>query len=123
MIIGETDVKDYRPAKRRVEVSVGESVRIVRELQGLSQNQLAEKRHSSSHAVRDRKRSRSEWVLNAPKFSLARSAAIRPYWSSLAGTNQSAARPRLTIDMRPRLLDVRLRSSRFRFHAIVFGKS
>jgi transcriptional regulator with XRE-family HTH domain len=34
-------MKLYRPAKRRVEVSVGESVRIVRELQGLSQNQLA----------------------------------------------------------------------------------
>jgi transcriptional regulator with XRE-family HTH domain len=35
-------MKEFRPAKRRVEVSVGESVRIVRELQGLSQNQLAE---------------------------------------------------------------------------------
>lgn len=34
-------MKNFRPAKRRVEVSVGESVRIVRELQGLSQNQLA----------------------------------------------------------------------------------
>ena len=34
-------MKSYRPARRRVEVSVGESVRIVRELQGLSQNQLA----------------------------------------------------------------------------------
>ena len=33
---------DFRPAKRRLKVSVGESVRIVRELQGLSQNQLAE---------------------------------------------------------------------------------
>jgi len=32
---------DFRPAKRRVEVSVGESVRILRELQELSQNQLA----------------------------------------------------------------------------------
>ena len=32
----------FRPAKKRVEVSVGESVRIIRELQGLSQNQLAE---------------------------------------------------------------------------------
>jgi len=31
----------YRPAKKRVEVSVGESVRIMRELQGFSQNQLA----------------------------------------------------------------------------------
>jgi len=35
-------MKDFRPAKKRVDVSVGESVRIIRELQGLSQNQLAE---------------------------------------------------------------------------------
>ncbi|MPZ46145.1 MAG: helix-turn-helix domain-containing protein [Betaproteobacteria bacterium] len=34
-------MKEYRPAKKRVSVSVGESVRIVRELQELSQNQLA----------------------------------------------------------------------------------
>ena len=32
---------EFRRAKQTVEVSVGESVRIVRELQGLSQNQLA----------------------------------------------------------------------------------
>ena len=35
-------MKPFRPAKKRIEVSVGESVRIVRELQGLSQNQVAE---------------------------------------------------------------------------------
>ena len=34
-------MKPFRPAKKRIEVSVGESVRIVRELQALSQNQLA----------------------------------------------------------------------------------
>ena len=34
-------MKEYSPAKKRVHVSVGESVRIVRELQELSQNQLA----------------------------------------------------------------------------------
>ena len=34
-------MKDYRPAKKRITVSVGESVRILRELQGLSQSQLA----------------------------------------------------------------------------------
>lgn len=33
---------DFRPARRTVEVSPGESVRILRELQELSQNQLAE---------------------------------------------------------------------------------
>ena len=35
-------MKPYRAAKRRVEVSVGESVRIIRDLQGLSRNQLAQ---------------------------------------------------------------------------------
>jgi transcriptional regulator with XRE-family HTH domain len=34
-------MNEYRPAKKRIEVSVGESVRIVRELQELSQNQLS----------------------------------------------------------------------------------
>ena len=34
-------MKDYRSAKKRVGVSVGESVRILRELQELSQSQLA----------------------------------------------------------------------------------
>ena len=41
MITGKTEMNDYRPAKKRIEVSVGESVRIMRELQGLSQNGLA----------------------------------------------------------------------------------
>ena len=35
-------MKEYRRAKRTIDVSVGESVRIIRELQGLSQNELAE---------------------------------------------------------------------------------
>ena len=35
-------MKDFRPAKKRVEVSVGEPVRILRELQELSQRQLSE---------------------------------------------------------------------------------
>jgi len=33
--------KDFRPAQQRISVSVGESVRIVRELQGLTQSELA----------------------------------------------------------------------------------
>jgi transcriptional regulator with XRE-family HTH domain len=35
-------MKEFRPAKKRVEVSVGESVRILRGLQELSQSQLSE---------------------------------------------------------------------------------
>lgn len=34
-------MKDYKLAKQRIRVSVGESVRIIRELQELSQNELA----------------------------------------------------------------------------------
>ena len=34
-------MKTFRPARKRINVSVGESVRIIRELQGHSQNELA----------------------------------------------------------------------------------
>ena len=34
-------MKEYRTAKKRVDVSVGGSVRIIRELQGMSQNELS----------------------------------------------------------------------------------
>jgi ribosome-binding protein aMBF1 (putative translation factor) len=39
----EALMSQFRPAKKRVDVSVGESVRIIRELQGLSQTQLAQR--------------------------------------------------------------------------------
>jgi transcriptional regulator with XRE-family HTH domain len=35
-------MKEYRPTRKRISVSVGESVRIIREFQELSQNQLAQ---------------------------------------------------------------------------------
>lgn len=35
-------MKSYRPARKRVKVSFGESVRILRKLQELSQSQLVE---------------------------------------------------------------------------------
>jgi len=34
-------MKTFRPARKRIDVSVGESIRIIRELQGYSQNELA----------------------------------------------------------------------------------
>lgn len=34
-------MKDFKRARKQIDVSVGESVRIIRELQELSQNQLA----------------------------------------------------------------------------------
>lgn len=42
MIIGGNKLKNYRKAKKTVEISVGESVKIMRELQEFSQNELAE---------------------------------------------------------------------------------
>ena len=42
MIIGGSEMKNYRKAKKQIEVSVGESVKILREFQELSQNGLAE---------------------------------------------------------------------------------
>ena len=44
-------MKNYRPARKRVSVSVGESVRIIRELQGLSQNALAQHTGISQAAI------------------------------------------------------------------------
>jgi len=41
MITGRIDMRNFIPAKKRVDVSPGESVRIIRELQGLSQTQLS----------------------------------------------------------------------------------
>ncbi len=43
--------KDIRPAKARVTVSVGESVRILRELQGLTQSELARKTKISQSTI------------------------------------------------------------------------
>jgi transcriptional regulator with XRE-family HTH domain len=42
MITGKNDMKDYTIAKKQVDVSVGESVRIIREFQEMSQNELAD---------------------------------------------------------------------------------
>jgi len=42
MTIGENRMKNFKKAKKTVDVSVGESVRIIRELQEMSQNGLAE---------------------------------------------------------------------------------
>ena len=41
MITGRNNMKDYRKAKKHIDVSVGESVKILRELHELSQNELA----------------------------------------------------------------------------------
>jgi transcriptional regulator with XRE-family HTH domain len=42
MITGGNKMKNFRKAKKTVDVSVGQSVRIIRELQELSQTELSE---------------------------------------------------------------------------------
>ncbi len=42
MTTGGNSMKNFKKAKKTVDVSVGESVRIIRELQDMSQNNLAE---------------------------------------------------------------------------------
>jgi len=41
MTTGGSEMRNFTKAKKRIEVSVGESVRIIRELQELSQNELS----------------------------------------------------------------------------------
>jgi len=41
-VTGRSNMSEYRKAKKRIDVSIGESVRILRELQELSQNELSE---------------------------------------------------------------------------------
>ena len=41
MIIEGNSMKDYKEAQKRADVSIGESVKIIRELQELSQNDLS----------------------------------------------------------------------------------
>ncbi len=41
MVTGENNMKDYKEAQKRADVSIGESVKIIRELQELSQNELS----------------------------------------------------------------------------------
>ncbi len=41
MITGDNKMEDYRLAQKQIDVSVGESVRIIREFQELSQNELS----------------------------------------------------------------------------------
>ena len=41
MITGENNMRDYKETEKRTDVSIGESVKIIRELQELSQNELS----------------------------------------------------------------------------------
>src|SRR5258708_39996673 len=87
-------MKEFHPAKKRVKVSVGESVRIIRELQGLSQNQLAELTgipHTTISAIEnDRVRlsvERAKLVARALKFypAVLVFSSPPPLWGEVGG--------------------------------------
>ena len=70
-------MSDYRKARRRVEVTVGESVRIIRELQELSQNQLAELSGIPQSTISAIERDRVNLGVERAKI-LARSLKVHP---------------------------------------------
>jgi hypothetical protein len=61
-------IKEYRPAKKCISVSVGESVRILRELQELSQNQLSALTGIPSPSFRPLKKIASVSALSGQRF-------------------------------------------------------
>lgn len=70
-------MSDYRKARKRAEVSVGESVRIIRELQGFSQNRLAELTGIPQSTISAIERDRVNLGVERAKV-LARALSVHP---------------------------------------------
>ena len=70
-------MSEYRRAKKRVELSVGESVRIIRELQELSQNELAAATGIPQSTISAIERDRVKLGLERAKV-LARALRVHP---------------------------------------------
>jgi len=70
-------MSDYRKARRHIEVTVGESVRIIRELQELSQNQLAESSGIPQSTISAIERNRVNLGIARAKV-LARALKVHP---------------------------------------------
>ncbi len=68
---------EYRRAKKRVELSVGESVRIMRELQALSQNELAAETGIPQSTISAIERDRVKLGVERAK-TLARALRVHP---------------------------------------------
>ncbi|MEJ2079801.1 MAG: helix-turn-helix transcriptional regulator [Acidobacteriota bacterium] len=70
-------MSEYQKAKKRVDVTVGESVRIIRELQELSQNQLAERTGIPQSTISAIERDRVNLGIERAKV-LARALKVHP---------------------------------------------
>ena len=82
MLTANRSMKEFRRAKTRIEVSVGESVRIVRELQELSQSRLAELTGIPQGTLSAIENGRVNRRVERAKVLLS---VIRPCWSSRVG--------------------------------------
>lgn len=78
-------MKQYRPARKRITVSAGESVRILRELRGLSQNQLAQRSGIPQATLSAIENDRVRMGAGRAKVLREPSSAIPPCWSSRDG--------------------------------------
>ncbi|HET7560949.1 MAG TPA: helix-turn-helix transcriptional regulator [Rhodanobacteraceae bacterium] len=79
-------MQKFIPAKKRIDVSPGESVRIIRELQGLSQTQLASLCGIPQTTISSIETGRVTSVSSAQRFLQHRSIAILRCWSSRVGS-------------------------------------
>ncbi len=70
-------MSDYRKAKKRVQLSVGEAVRTVRELQELSQNQLSELTGIPQSTISAIEHDRTKLGIERAK-TLARALGVHP---------------------------------------------
>ena len=100
-------MKEFRPAKKRVEVSVGESVRILRELQELSQSQLSELTGIPQATISAIENGRVNLGVERAKV-FARALNLPSRRARISGLGGSACARRITCRSRGRL---RLRSN------------
>jgi hypothetical protein len=95
-------MREFRPAKRRVEVSVGDSVRILRELQEFTQGQLAELTGIPQSTISAIENGRVNLGgSSGQRCWRGRSSVIRQYWYSRAGTSPVSPRHSKACEVLP----------------------
>src|SRR2546429_1014405 len=95
-------MNQFRPAKKRIEVSPGESVRIIRELQGFSQNQLAQLGGVPQATLSAIENGRVRLGVERAKV-LARALRVtRPFWCFPVGSTRLILRPNPSLNRTPR---------------------
>lgn len=96
-------MKEFRPAKKRVEASVGESVRILREPQELSQSRLSVLTGIPQATISAIENGRVNRVSSVQWFLPVRSCAILPCSYFPAGKIRLSAPHNITVEESPRL--------------------